>query len=120
MIYDVFHKAFAAGAHYKNTPEPVYCRNCATRLEVHYCGASLYSVKCWNCNSITLVKASNPIEAARFVGAEKKSGALISRDSLQRKVQSAIDKYDGYDPNEIRIIQGLMEADELIDREPSI
>ena len=45
-----------------------YCRRCGTDLETAYHEERLYSVACPDCKTVTLVKASNPDEAARIVG----------------------------------------------------
>lgn len=60
--------AFAAIAYYQPTPTAVYCRNCGTRLKAFYAESRLYAVKCGYCETVTLVKANNPTEAARYVG----------------------------------------------------
>ena len=39
---------------------------------------------------------------------------LIDADALKDTLYEVMDKYDGYDPDDGKIIQGLMEADELI------
>ena len=39
---------------------------------------------------------------------------LIDADALKDTLCEVMDKYDGYDPDDGKIIQGLMEADELI------
>ena len=71
MLDDKFHEAYTADAYYCPSPTAVYCRNCGTRLKVYYAEGRLYAVKCGYCESITLVKASNPTQAARFVGEYK-------------------------------------------------
>lgn len=68
MFDDKFHEVFAADALYRPTPEDVRCRNCGTRLKAYYAENRLYAVKCGYCEMITLVKARNPSDAARFVG----------------------------------------------------
>lgn len=60
--------AFCANAQYNPTPTAVYCRNCGTRLKTYYAESRLYAVKCGYCETVTLVKANNPTEAARYVG----------------------------------------------------
>lgn len=44
------------------------CPRCGTELKTAYHEARLYSVECCNCETITLVKASNPYAAAEKVG----------------------------------------------------
>ena len=50
------------------TPQRVVCPNCGTLLATAYHEERLYSVRCSHCETITLVKARNPYEAARRVG----------------------------------------------------
>lgn len=71
MLDDKFHEAYTADANYYPPPTPVYCRNCGTKLKVYYAENRLYSVKCGYCETVTLVRASNPTQAARFVGRYK-------------------------------------------------
>lgn len=68
QIDELFHNAFMANANYKPIPENILCRKCGTRLKTYYCEGKLYAVKCGYCGMITLVKANNPSEAARYVG----------------------------------------------------
>lgn len=63
-----FHDAFKQEAYYLPTTPEVRCRNCGTWLKTYYAEARLYAVKCGYCETITLVKASNPTEAARYAG----------------------------------------------------
>lgn len=44
------------------------CPRCGTALETAYHESRLYSVKCGTCETVTLVKARNPFEAAGKVG----------------------------------------------------
>ena len=60
--------AYNADALYQPTPTAVYCRNCGTRLKTFYAEGGLYAVKCGYCETVTLVRANNPTEAARYVG----------------------------------------------------
>lgn len=60
--------AFTVNANYQPTPTAVYCRNCGTRLKAYYAENRLYAVKCGYCETVTLVMANNPTEAARYVG----------------------------------------------------
>ena len=64
----IFHEAFKQEANYFAPPTRVNCRNCGTRLKVYYAEAKLYAVKCGYCETITLVKANNAVEAQRYVG----------------------------------------------------
>lgn len=64
----IFHQVFKRDANYFTLPIKIKCRNCGTRLKVYYAEERLYSVKCGYCETITLVKASCPAEAARYVG----------------------------------------------------
>ncbi len=63
-----YHEAFKADAYFTPPPTAVRCRNCGTKLKVYYAEESLYAVKCCYCETITLAKARNPVEAARYVG----------------------------------------------------
>lgn len=78
MSDKTFHDAFKQDAHYSPTATKVNCRNCGTRLKVYYAEGRLYAVKCGYCETITLVKASNPQEAALCVG-EYAEAALEER-----------------------------------------
>lgn len=49
-------------------PAPAYCRRCGETLRVAYHEERLYSVRCPDCETVTLVKAGNPTDAARIVG----------------------------------------------------
>lgn len=49
-------------------PRRAYCRRCGTTLETAYHEDRLYSVQCRECETITLVKAGNPYDAALKVG----------------------------------------------------
>lgn len=76
------HGIYDAELFYHPTPTAVYCNNCGTRLKAYYAEGGLYVVKCGYCDTITIVKASNPTQAARYVGDyERKGGA----DDDQRK-----------------------------------
>lgn len=44
------------------------CAQCGNLLATAYHEERLYSVRCSHCETITLVKARNPYEAARRVG----------------------------------------------------
>ena len=66
--------AFYADAYYQPTPTAVYCKNCKTRLKAYYAESRLYAVKCGYCETVTLVKAGNPTEAARYVGDYENGG----------------------------------------------
>ena len=67
-IDNLLHQVYTCDAYFQPTPSPVVCRKCGTRLKAYYAEARLYAVKCGYCESITLVKASHPTEAARYVG----------------------------------------------------
>lgn len=60
------HRLFAAGV--PRFSAPAYCRRCGRTLETGYHEERLYSVACRACNTVTLVKACNPAEAAWIVG----------------------------------------------------
>lgn len=60
--------AYKAPALYRPLTEDIRCRNCGTKLKAYYAEDRLYAVKCGYCETITLVEASNPQQAARFVG----------------------------------------------------
>ncbi len=68
VVENKMHDAFSADAYYTPMATAVYCRNCGTRLKVFYAEDCLYSVKCGYCETITLVRASNPTEAMLYVG----------------------------------------------------
>ena len=68
MSDKTFHLAFKQDANYFPPPTRVNCRNCGTRLKVYYAEGRLYAVKCGYCETITLVKANNAVEATRYVG----------------------------------------------------
>lgn len=68
ILEQKFFAAYNADACYQPTPTEVYCRNCGTRLKVFYAEGRLYAVKCGYCETVTLVRANNPTEAARYVG----------------------------------------------------
>ena len=71
MTDKIFHDAFEQAGYYRPTEPAVCCRKCGTRLKTYYAEGRLYAVKCGYCESVTLVKAGNPIEAAEFVGVRK-------------------------------------------------
>lgn len=96
---DTFHKAFMADALYRPTPEDVRCNKCGTRLKAYYCEGRLYAVKCGYCESITLVKASSPSEAALYVGRRpedipKKREAKTLKRKYYRKCGYCGDRYE--------------------------
>lgn len=68
IVENKMHDAFTADAYYTPMATAVYCRNCGTRLKAYYAESQLYAVKCGYCETVTLVKASCPTEAARYVG----------------------------------------------------
>lgn len=72
MIDKKMTDAYEARAQYSPTPTPIYCKNCGTRLKTYYAESRLYAVKCGYCETVTLVKASNPTEAALYVGDHKR------------------------------------------------
>lgn len=49
-------------------PESVECSKCGYLLDVYYCESGTYAVRCETCDTVTLVKASNPHKAALRVG----------------------------------------------------
>ena len=73
ILEQKFFAAYNADAYYQPTPTAVYCRNCGTRLKAFYAENRLYSVKCGYCETITLVLANHPTEAARYVGEYERS-----------------------------------------------
>jgi ribosomal protein S27E len=74
MIDKKFHDAFKVEAFYQPLVfSDVRCRNCGTKLKTYYAEARLYSVKCCYCETITLVRADNPTQAARYVGDYKEA-----------------------------------------------
>lgn len=46
----------------------IVCQNCHTPLEVAYHEEMLYSILCPGCKKIMLIKARNPVEAAKNAG----------------------------------------------------
>lgn len=64
----IFEKAYSQRVVFNPVPKDVFCNHCKTRLKVYYAEDRLYAVKCGYCESITLVRADNPIEAALHVG----------------------------------------------------
>ena len=46
------------------------CHLCGTTLEWAYMENRLYAIRCKKCGTVTLVKESNPAEAASIVGYE--------------------------------------------------
>lgn len=68
MIDDIFHSAHGTNALFRKLPDDVRCRNCGTKLKACYAEGRLYAVKCCYCETVTLVKANNPVEAALYVG----------------------------------------------------
>lgn len=73
MVDELFRKAYFADVYYVPTTSDIRCKNCDSRLKVYYCGESLYAVKCGYCETITLVRAKNSYEAAKYVGYDKDS-----------------------------------------------
>lgn len=69
---------FTARLPYKPMLTKVNCRNCGTQLKVYYAEEGVYAVKCCFCETVTLVEASNPTQAMRFVGEYDKKE--IARD----------------------------------------
>lgn len=45
------------------------CRGCGGALVTYYCEERLYLVRCVDCGTLALVKARNPVEAARTLKA---------------------------------------------------
>lgn len=76
---DIFHAAFRNDVYYKPTEPPVYCKKCDTRIKVYYAEERLYAVRCCYCESITLVKAANPVAAASYVGYRRLGDELLKR-----------------------------------------
>ena len=72
-----FHNAYNQRANYTPTATPLYCKKCSTRLKVYYAEDRLYAVKCGFCETVTLVKADNPTEAARYVGEYNREDTVI-------------------------------------------
>ena len=67
-VDELFHNVFSANVRYNPLITDVYCRNCGTKLKVYYAESRLYAVKCGYCDTITLVMADSPMEAAFYVG----------------------------------------------------
>ena len=57
----------------------VQCHRCGTKLATYYCEERLYMVRCRKCETVTLVRAGNPEEAARKIGVPPKVRAALTR-----------------------------------------
>lgn len=85
MSDKTFHIAFKQEANYFPPPTRVNCRNCGTRLKVYYAEGRLYAVKCGYCETITLVKANNAVEATRYVGEYAEEAYVFKRGTEDGK-----------------------------------
>ena len=85
MSDKTFHLAFKQDVPYFPTAAKVNCRNCGTRLKVYYAERRLYAVKCGYCETITLVKASNPTEAQRYVGEYAEEAHVLQKGATDGK-----------------------------------
>lgn len=59
---------FAEGRKINFRTSEAECRECGVSLLVYYCENRTYVVKCPACETLTIVKAANPAEAAARVG----------------------------------------------------
>ena len=63
--------------HFINNPDTVFikcndkCSICGKPLEVYYCEARLYIVRCPQCKKISFVEACNPYRAAQIAAAKE-------------------------------------------------
>jgi len=74
-IDQIFHEAFKSDALFRPVGgADVRCRNCDTKLKTYYAEERLFAVKCCYCETVSLVKANNPIAAAMCVGERKRGG----------------------------------------------
>ena len=85
MTDKTFHLAFKQDVDYCPPLTRVNCRNCGTRLKVYYAGKRLYAVKCGYCETITLVKANNAVEATRCVGEYAEEAYVFKRGTEDGK-----------------------------------
>lgn len=100
---DIFHAAFHNDVYYKPIDTHVYCNKCDTRLKVYYAEERLYAVRCCYCESITLVKASNPVEAASYVGKMNIGDELLRQcEQLDIPIDNCIklEEFYGEEPND--------------------
>ncbi len=70
MWDNMIHDIYSAMLPYAKLPcyAEVRCEVCGTPLKTYYAEGRLYLVKCGYCDTITMVKANNPIQAAEMVG----------------------------------------------------
>lgn len=70
MWDNMIHDIYSAMLPYAKLPcdAEVRCRICGTPLKTYYAEGRLYLVKCGYCDTITMVQASNPFNAAAMVG----------------------------------------------------
>ena len=70
MLDRTIHDIFNSSTMYKKLPNnaSVRCKECDTPLKTYYAEDRLYLVKCGFCETVTMIKASNPIIAAAMVG----------------------------------------------------
>lgn len=68
MSYHIIHEAVKEVQRYRFMREGHICTRCSTKLETAYCEGALYAVRCPTCETITFVRARNPIDAESTVG----------------------------------------------------
>ena len=59
------HKLFVSRNNSFARATGVSCGHCGQELTACYCESRLYAVSCYQCKTVALVMANNPIEAAR-------------------------------------------------------
>lgn len=47
------------------------CPKCNRQMEIYYCEEGTYAVRCTSCETVTLIRAHNPREAAARVGVKE-------------------------------------------------
>ena len=64
-----FHEVYKADVLYRPIHGyQVCCHSCGTKLKAYYAEDRLYAVKCGYCDTVALVKAESPAQAAMIVG----------------------------------------------------
>ena len=84
----IFHDAYKQDAFCNPLPTAVFCRNCGTRLKVYYAEGRLYAVKCAYCETVTLVRAANPVEAAEFVGSTEANHTVFELENRLKECEN--------------------------------
>ena len=70
MWDNMIHDIYSAMLPYKKLPcdAEVRCKVCGTPLKTYYAEVRLYLVKCGYCDTVTMVQAGSPFNAAAMVG----------------------------------------------------